>query len=141
VTVNDVALHCVVPNAPFGGIGESGYGYYHGKYGFLAFTHLRSIVSPPNWLDKVLSFRYPPYNMSNASKLAIKNHLGFKRGETMADQKIKSKSKSWDLVVTAVKLVVLAMTLATVDNKIGGKSRFLEIVTSSMQWLRAKAGF
>jgi len=141
VTVNDVALHCAVPNAPFGGTGESGHGYYHGKYGFLTFTHLRSIVSPPNWLDSVLSFRYPPYNMSNISKLAIKNHLGFKRGETMADQKIKSKSKSWDLVVTAVKLVVLALTLATVDNKIGGKSRILEIVTSSMQWLRAKAGF
>ena len=79
--------------------------------------------------------------MANMNKLAIKNHLGFKKGETMADQKIKSKSKSWDLVVMAVKIVVLAMALATVDNKMGGKSRLMEIVSSSIRWLRVKAGF
>ena len=58
----------------------------------------------------------------------------------MEDQKIKSKSKSWDLVVMAVKFVVFAMVLANLDNRMGGKSRLLEIVTSSMKWLRVKAG-
>ena len=139
VTVNDIALHCACPNAPFGGIGESGYGYYHGKYGFLAFTHLRTIVSPPTWLDTVLSFRYPPYKMSNLNKIGVKNHLGFKKGETMQDQKIKTKSKSWGIMVMAVKLVVLAVALVAVDSRMGGKSRLMEVLTSTVGLLRRKA--
>jgi aldehyde dehydrogenase (NAD+) len=90
VTVNDVVMHAGVPNAPFGGIGESGYGAYHGQYGFLAFSHQRVVVSPPTWLDRMMSFRYPPYDMKNLSKLAVSNKLGFKKGETMKDQKVKN---------------------------------------------------
>jgi hypothetical protein len=82
-------MHVVVPNAPFGGVGGSGHGSYHGKYGFDAFSHERTVLSMPTWMDKLLAFRYPPWNMANLSKIAVKNSLGFKRGETMADQKIK----------------------------------------------------
>lgn len=41
VTINDVAVHVAVPNSPFGGVGESGYGAYHGKIGFDTFSHTR----------------------------------------------------------------------------------------------------
>ncbi|KAF5688646.1 aldehyde dehydrogenase (NAD+) [Fusarium denticulatum] len=44
VTINDVLMHYGVPGAPFGGVGDSGQGYYHGKYGFMAFTHQRTIL-------------------------------------------------------------------------------------------------
>ncbi|KAI0570968.1 Aldehyde dehydrogenase [Pyrenophora tritici-repentis] len=86
VTLNDATMHAGVPNAPFGGVGDSGMGYYHGKYGFLGFTHQRTVVEPPTWLDYVMGFRYPPYDMGNLSKLAVPNRLGFRKGETMEDQ-------------------------------------------------------
>jgi len=44
---------------PFGGVGESGLGTYHGRAGFLTFSHQRSVLERPFWLD--LPFRYPPY--------------------------------------------------------------------------------
>lgn len=88
VTINDVIMHVAIPNAPFGGVGGSGYGAYHGKYGFDAFSHERSVVALPNWLDKMLAFRYPPYTMSDLGKIRVRNNMGFKRGEGMADQKI-----------------------------------------------------
>lgn len=92
VTVNDVMMHYGVPGAPFGGIGDSGMGYYHGKYGFMAFTHQRTVLEIPAWLDKLLAMRYPPYDMGNRSKVAVKNRLGFRRGETMEDQTIDGQS-------------------------------------------------
>lgn len=92
VTINDVIMHVAIPNAPFGGVGGSGYGAYHGKYGFDTFSHERSVVALPNWLDKMLAFRYPPYAMSDLGKLKVKNNMGFKRGEGMADQKIGKKT-------------------------------------------------
>ena len=90
VTINDVMMQAGVPNAPFGGVGESGMGFYHGKYGFLAFTHLRTVVEPPTWLESVMSMRYPAYDTKHKSKIAVKNRLGFRRGETMSDQRAKT---------------------------------------------------
>ena len=89
VTVNDVFVHAAVPNAPFGGVGESGSGYYHGKYGLLAFSHLRTVVSLPTWLDRFMGWRYPPYDIANVSKLGVRKPK-FRRGETIEDQKVKS---------------------------------------------------
>jgi len=60
--VNDVVMHLSVPNLPFGGVGESGMGYYHGKAGFDTFTHYKSVLKKPKLLDNPL--RYPPYNNS-----------------------------------------------------------------------------
>jgi aldehyde dehydrogenase (NAD+) len=115
VTINDVIMHAGVPNAPFGGVGESGYGSYHGMYGFLAFSHQRIVLELPTWLDAVFGFRYPPYNMKNLSTIAVKNKLGFKPGETMADQKIKSmKGHGW---VTKALLAVVLVTGSTVVLK------------------------
>lgn len=46
VTRNDLALHLMVPDVPFGGVGMSGTGVYHGKPGFDTFSHLRPVASP-----------------------------------------------------------------------------------------------
>lgn len=91
VSVNDVIIHESVPGAPFGGVGESGTGSYHGPYGLDAFSHLRTVVEPPMWLERVIKFRYPPLDMANKSKVAVKNKLGFQKGESMADQVIKGQ--------------------------------------------------
>ena len=52
-------MHLVSTRLPFGGVGASGMGRYHGKYGFDTFSHKKSIVRKSNCLDVPL--RYPPY--------------------------------------------------------------------------------
>ena len=57
--VNDVVIHLATSEMGFGGVGESGMGAYHGKAGFDAFSHRKSIVDKKTWLD--LPMRYQPY--------------------------------------------------------------------------------
>lgn len=61
ITFNDCILHVGAKDAPFGGVGTSGMGYYHGPYGVNAFSYLRTYVELPSLMDKVMGFRYPPY--------------------------------------------------------------------------------
>lgn len=57
--INDTVLHFVNPTTPFGGMGESGMGNYHGRAGFEAFTHRKSVVSKPTWFE--LWLKHPPF--------------------------------------------------------------------------------
>jgi len=57
--INDTIIHLANPRLPFGGIGKSGIGSYHGKLSFELFSHKKSIVSKSTWFDNNL--RYPPY--------------------------------------------------------------------------------
>ena len=57
--VNDTIIHLASGHLPFGGVGESGMGHYHGKFGFETFSHLKSIVDKPFRPD--LPMRYRPY--------------------------------------------------------------------------------
>ena len=57
--INDTVVHLATSHMPFGGVGESGMGSYHGKAGFDTFTHKKSILKKAMWLD--LPVRYPPY--------------------------------------------------------------------------------
>ena len=57
--INDVVIHLATAEMGFGGVGESGMGSYHGKTGFDAFTHHKSMVDKKTWMD--LPMRYQPY--------------------------------------------------------------------------------
>ncbi len=57
--INAVIIHLATEHMGFGGVGESGMGAYHGKAGFEAFSHTKSIVNKRNWVD--LPMRYQPY--------------------------------------------------------------------------------
>ena len=59
--INDTIMHIVNPNVPFGGVGNSGMGHYHGRESFEAFTHRRAVISTPTAFD--LPFRYMPYRL------------------------------------------------------------------------------
>lgn len=72
VVINDVAMHLGAPSLPFGGVGMSGNGRYHGRYSFEAFSHQKAVLRKPFQLD--VPIRYPPYT-SGALKL-FKRLLG-----------------------------------------------------------------
>ena len=57
--INDILLHIGNHNMPFGGVGNSGMGSYHGHDSFLAFSHKRAILTSPTWFD--LSLKYVPF--------------------------------------------------------------------------------
>ncbi|MFV8270076.1 aldehyde dehydrogenase [Flavobacterium sp. GT2N3] len=57
--INDTVIHLVNNRLPFGGVGNSGMGAYHGKLNFDLFSHKKGIVKKGNWLD--LQLRYAPY--------------------------------------------------------------------------------
>ncbi|MEL7833014.1 aldehyde dehydrogenase [Fodinibius sp. Rm-B-1B1-1] len=57
--INDTVAHLGNPKLPFGGMGNSGFGSYHGKASFDTFSHPKSIMKKSNWLD--IPLRYPPY--------------------------------------------------------------------------------
>lgn len=57
--INDTIIHLATSEMGFGGFGESGMGSYHGKDGFMTFSHYKSIVDKKTWLD--LPMRYQPY--------------------------------------------------------------------------------
>lgn len=67
--INDVIMHIVNHKVPFGGVGNSGMGAYHGKDSFLAFSHRRSVIKTPTWVD--MPFRYMPYKLFNLIKKMV----------------------------------------------------------------------
>jgi aldehyde dehydrogenase (NAD+) len=60
--INDAIMHITNPNLPFGGVGQSGTGSYHGKSGFTTFSHLKSVFKKPNIFEVPL--KYPPYTQT-----------------------------------------------------------------------------
>ena len=64
--INDVIMHIANEHVPFGGVGNSGMGRYHGRDSFDCFSHTRSIISTGTWLD--LPFRYMPYKVFSLVK-------------------------------------------------------------------------
>jgi aldehyde dehydrogenase (NAD+) len=60
VVVNDVVVNQIVPGLPFGGVGNSGMGSFHGRYTFEAFSHAKAVLRRSLWAD--FDMRYPPFN-------------------------------------------------------------------------------
>ncbi|XP_018563603.1 aldehyde dehydrogenase, dimeric NADP-preferring [Anoplophora glabripennis] len=71
VTVNDTVMHLTVPTLPFGGVGSSGMGAYHGKYSYDTFTHKKSVLHKDlSFLgEKLSNARYPPLTSGKLSYL------------------------------------------------------------------------
>jgi len=61
--INDCTIQPIVHDLPFGGVGSSGMGKYHGEWGFRAYTNARAVLSHSTLID--LSVRYPPYDRNN----------------------------------------------------------------------------
>jgi aldehyde dehydrogenase (NAD+) len=65
--VNDVLLHAASAEMPFGGVGTSGLGRYHGKYGFSFFSNVKSVLEQSSAVD--MPFRYPPFGEETLTML------------------------------------------------------------------------
>ncbi|XP_050542656.1 aldehyde dehydrogenase, dimeric NADP-preferring isoform X2 [Daktulosphaira vitifoliae] len=84
ICVNDTIVHVSVENLPFGGVGQSGMGAYHGKHSFDTFTHRKSVlIKDYNVIGETISsVKYPPYSEKKLSMLAFllrkKPHINFK---------------------------------------------------------------
>ncbi|KDN46650.1 aldehyde dehydrogenase [Tilletiaria anomala UBC 951] len=95
--IGDTILHCAISQLPFGGTGPSGHGSYHGKAGFDCFTHQRAVLLAPHTgvvgrtIEKVMSFRYPPYTTANLNKykLLMGNRLPFSKPSSPHASKTK----------------------------------------------------
>lgn len=80
VTVNDCLMHAGVASLPFGGVGESGMGAYHGKRTFDMFTHKKAVLKKKLAMEAVNQIRYPPYKEKNLKILMMimgKGERGF----------------------------------------------------------------
>ncbi|XP_057295393.1 aldehyde dehydrogenase, dimeric NADP-preferring-like [Hydractinia symbiolongicarpus] len=62
ICINDALVHAAVPGLPFGGVGYSGMGSYHGKFGFNTFSHKKSYLYKNQMMESVNALRYPPYD-------------------------------------------------------------------------------
>lgn len=77
VVSGDTLLHNAVGTLPFGGTGPSGYGSYHGKWGFDEFSHKRSVLHAPatgligHATEFLMKGRYPPYDVKNLRLLSF----------------------------------------------------------------------
>lgn len=67
--INDTIMHIANEHVPFGGVGNSGMGAYHGEESFRVFSHRRSVVATGTWID--LPFRYMPYKMFSLVKKIV----------------------------------------------------------------------
>lgn len=67
--INDTIMHIANEHVPFGGVGNSGMGAYHGEESFRAFSHRRTVVATGTWID--LPFRYMPYRMFGLVKKIV----------------------------------------------------------------------
>lgn len=68
--INEVMMHIMVNDMPFGGVGESGYGAYHGKAGFDTFSHRKSVLKRPSWMPELPAARapYEPWKLKMMKK-------------------------------------------------------------------------
>lgn len=67
--INDTIMHIANEHVPFGGVGNSGMGCYHGEESYRAFSHYRTVVATGTWID--LPFRYMPYRMFSLVKKIV----------------------------------------------------------------------
>ncbi|KPI35211.1 Beta-apo-4'-carotenal oxygenase [Cyphellophora attinorum] len=120
-TINDTLFHAIIPTLDFGGVGDSGMGAYRGRASFDAFVHRRSIAKTPNWAERIMKMRYPPY----AGTSKYKTFDAMQRRNVNFDREGNDKVAWWVLVLTlgGRKGVLrwIGLVLATVGLKRGGE--------------------
>ena len=110
MVINDVLMHIALHNAPFGGVGQSGYGAYHGKFSFLAFSHERTTIEQQLWNDWVIKARYPPHTnkkdkLVKTSQLSYGGRVWFARDGNVRKEGPTSFFNAWTGALGLAELV------------------------------------
>uniref|UniRef100_A0A8C4X8C6 Aldehyde dehydrogenase n=1 Tax=Erpetoichthys calabaricus TaxID=27687 RepID=A0A8C4X8C6_ERPCA len=103
VTVNDVLLHFTIESLPFGGVGQSGMGSYHGKHSFDQFSHRRGCLVKSLTMEGMNNVRYPPMNADKLHKARF-----------FMQKRVRTKNLGWTLLILLVSLLALALLIALV---------------------------
>ncbi|CAG8642879.1 11498_t:CDS:2 [Ambispora leptoticha] len=106
--INDCMIHGAVTTLPFGGKGNSGMGSYHGKKSFETFSHERSVLKNPFYLEKVLETRYPPYTDSKIRLISW--ILLYKKPNFSSSSLLRRVFGSFFLAASTVGVLALALT-------------------------------
>eukprot|EP00948_MAST-09A_sp_MAST-9A-sp1_P000972 g972.t1 len=112
--VNDAVTHAGNGALPFGGVGKSGMGSYHGKFGFNTFSHFKTVLVKTNYLD--LSARYPPYSEEKYAILAIV-------------QQVRSRAQ-----MRAIKFAFLILAVYLLRRFTGSNSLIRSILRTFLNW-------
>ncbi|KAK8850725.1 hypothetical protein IAR55_004645 [Kwoniella newhampshirensis] len=112
-TWNDFGFATFARNLPFGGVGDSGWGSYHGVDGFNTFTHRKAILEVPYIFEPLMSLRYPPVSNFKQSlfKLLLYSGVHFKRPTSVEDEQkriIRKKVIRWSTSALILALSVYA---------------------------------
>jgi len=97
-------------------LGDSGMGAYHGRFGFDAFTHRRTVVQMPDWLDRLMGFRYPPYDLKKNRGMITRKAPPFKKGETLEDQ--KSGSRGFGVGVAGATAITIGLVSIALQQRL-----------------------
>lgn len=97
IIVNDVLMHVALTNAPFGGIGSSGTGAYHGWYSFRLFTHERILMEQSLSSEFLVQSRYPPYDPKKLrlTRSAMESYNGKVWFDRTGEVRLKGPNYLW----------------------------------------------
>ena len=113
LAVNECLMHMSVESIPFGGVGNSGYGAYHGKFSFDTFTHYKGMLVKDCGMlgERIGAIRYPPYNDYKIKVMtqALKNRK-------LPDFTFLSHATSFALGVVASGFGVVSGVVSVVKN-------------------------
>lgn len=118
-SVNDALFHGSISSLAFGGVGDSGQGAYRGKASFDCFSHRRSIIKTPGWMESILTgARYPPYD-----------------GKLVKFRRMMEAKPSFDREGKSTNgLAGYILTLGA-GSKMGGLMRYLIVLLGEFFWL------
>lgn len=91
---NDLLIQFIVPGLPFGGVGTSGIGNYHGYHSFLTFTHERPTLNLPTWTEILLNSRYPPYTPFKSTLVKLLTGASPLKGKSNPDPPVLKSSST-----------------------------------------------
>ncbi|KAK1923282.1 Aldehyde/histidinol dehydrogenase [Papiliotrema laurentii] len=121
VTWNDFAFAVFARSLPFGGVGGSGWGAYHGYDGFVTFTHAKSTLQVPLLFEPLMSLRYPPVRpfAERALRFLLTTSLPA-RPKSVEDEERRMKWRKWR--GTLILMLVLGVA-GVVGGAVGGTRR------------------
>ncbi|GFZ51302.1 hypothetical protein JCM24511_09062 [Saitozyma sp. JCM 24511] len=94
IILNDFVVHVPSRSLPFGGVGESGWGSYHGYDGFRTFTHFKSTLEVPLWMEPIMHIRYPPVTpfKQRIIRLLFSSGVAFRRPTSVENERFRRRS-------------------------------------------------